>query len=112
MNKPYCRLANAIIIQAAIDYRSYPQEREILAKRLDRAEKRLASALLSNDNKRISRASRCKATTESKLSALEEDYRLIEPFFNSEWFKTLSSANGQMIFQRLQTEGQKMKVNI
>ena len=105
MFEPYRRLANAIIIQAVIDYRSYPQEREILAKKLERAEKRFESALLSNDKRQIDRAGKCKETRMNKLSALDEEYEQIGPFFTSEWFKTLSSTNGQMIFQRLQAEG-------
>lgn len=81
-DEPYRRLANAIIILAAKDYRS-------VLKKL----KKYAGMKEMNPNRNIPGE---KETLAEKPS--------IERFFRSGWFGTLSSVNPEIIIHRLQKE--------
>lgn len=104
MDDPYKALANAIVIQAAADYRANPKLRKRFAARLEIAEKKLAEAQLTHDEELIGRAERNRDRVQNKLYAIDADQRGIERFFRSEWFRFLTDANGELILQQLQAE--------
>lgn len=81
-DEPYQRLANAIVILAAKDYR----------------------AVL----KKLKKYANVKKTDPKKLSPGEKDAKAekasIERFFRSSWFSTLTSVEPEMLIRRLQKE--------
>lgn len=86
---PYEALANAIIIQAAKDYRAARRQYAHLMKKkpVKRSEK----------DPRWEKWNNRKMNIESELSELEK-------FFYSEWFTCLSKTDGQDLYERLREE--------
>ena len=107
IDDPYKNLANAIVVQAAADYRANPKLRELYAFKLAIAEQKLQEATLTNDQQLIKRAQRRKDYFESKVFAVDADQSEIERFFRSEWFQFLTNANGEVILEQIQAEMQK-----
>ena len=85
----YKVLANAVIVQAATDYRA---ARRALKK----------CALKAEYTKNISRAELAKL--ETKMRTCRRMIRDVERFFRSSWFTMLSDADGRQILTELQKE--------
>lgn len=86
---PYEALANAVIIQAAKDYRAARRKYAQLMK------KKLVKR--SEKDPRWTKWSNKKADIEAGLSDLKK-------FFYSEWFTCLSSTDGPSLYERLREE--------
>lgn len=86
---PYERLANAVIIRAAQDYRS-------ARKRLRRHLKNEPVKLSDKDERWI----KWDVKKKDMLIEISE----IERFFKSEWFMVLSDADGPALFEKLRKE--------
>lgn len=107
MDSFYENLANAIIAQAATDYRANANRRALLASRLEKAEQSLTEANLTNDKTIIDRAKDRLERVKDSLFALDVDQDGIERFFRSQWFQFLTDADGEVILQQLQAEARK-----
>lgn len=101
---PYKRLANAIIFQAADDYRNVPAKRKSIETRLARAKAKLeeVEATLVEDD--IKKAQRKVESIENEGFALGRDIYRIEKFFRSELFVLLSDTDGEGILLALKKE--------
>ena len=104
MDDPYRNLANAIIIQAAVDYRMYPKTRKYFVTLLEKAELKVQDAKKTGDLKAVGRAIRHRDFRQNKLFQLDAEHKYIERFFVSDWFGMMTNTNGAMILQRLQEE--------
>ena len=103
----YTELANAIILQAAEDYRENKKKKATCKTQLRIIEKKLPVVLQKGDERKLQRSSRTYKTYEERLAKVEAEQKGIEQFFRSSWFKTLSEADGKMILDQLKRERRK-----
>ena len=107
IDDPYKNLANAIIVQAATDYRTNPKLRASYASKLAIAQRKLDEVKLTTDEQLIHQAERRRDYFQSKVCEVDADQRVIERFFRSEWFQFLTDADGEVILQQIQAAMQK-----
>lgn len=109
----YESLANAIVVQAADDYRNalrylkeYPRTRELeemaafREKQWRRLEAERKAKGLSGGKRKYSR----EELLLRKIEGCERDAEEIERFFRSDWYCTLTSVDGEMLIRRLREE--------
>ena len=87
MINPYENLANAIIIQACDDYRTYRRQ----LKKLQASEPKNGDA-------------KAKARYEKKLEQVKADIREVVSFFYSDWYSQLTTVNPEYLLERLNKE--------
>lgn len=97
-------LANAIIEQAAADYRKNPKTRKWYDARLRKAEYRLKEIVKTNDKDRIRKAISYRDSLQNKIAGVDADQQSIERFFHSEWYQMLTKVDGDMVLQALRME--------
>ncbi|MCD7724939.1 MAG: hypothetical protein LUI12_05215 [Clostridiales bacterium] len=89
---PYEYLANAIIVQAAQDYRTEMRK----LKKLLLQEPANAAGLQKKKTPH--------EKWEDKCNLCRRDISSVEDFFHSQWMETLSDADGGAIFEKLREE--------
>ena len=106
-DEAYENLANAIVEQAAADYRKNPMIRKRYVTRLGKAEARLQEVMKTKDQDRIRKATSYRNSLQSRIAEIDADQQSIERFFHSEWYQLLTKVDGDMILQALRMEVQK-----
>ena len=104
IENPYTMLANAIIVQAADDYRALPKKRILYRNKLKSVEKRLKDAKLTGDDEYIQRMKNQRDELKKKVNSIAYDKRRIERFFHSEWYRILTNVDGDIILKMLKAE--------
>lgn len=111
--KPYEELANAIIIQATIDYREvlkylkqHPRTKELeetVAQQIEQRKKRRKA----RNGKGLPMIPEKRSREELLLHGIvkhEKERDDIQQFFRSDWFETLTSVDGEILLKKLNEE--------
>lgn len=111
--EPYEKLANAIILQAAKDYRAcrkflqqHPRTREleaVVAEQIARRERRQAKRKEKGLPVVKAKHSREELLLK-RIGHAEREIAGIERFFRSKWYRQLTDADGEIVLQKLQEE--------